>query len=407
METLPAEKPIVSDALRLKRLRTVITPTGRALLIVSVATGIAATFFPAARVPFAYLLAVWLVAMSGLLLRRPWIASVRLEGPWETQAGERLTFRCRVEGGDLPAEGLWLRLHSLPAGLRCPAAPVVAQGVAGEGIAELEVHCLRRGIYAFPSAEVFTEFPFGLLRRTAVRSTEHRLMVTPAFVPLTQMPIARRRRYQPGGLKPGFEQWDAYEYYANREYRVGDSPRNFDWRATARLAHPIVREYREEFALRALVVLDLQVGSSKRSAGSFERTVSHAAALCDYLLRERFSVDLLLAGSTLNLLTFGPDETARVRLSRALAAVRASGECALDAVERTIGEEAERFSVVSLLFQRWDERRVAVVERRVAAGDFLRAWAAENQWDRPIRDSAGLVEALPSTAPRGHREAQR
>ena len=79
------------------------------------------------------------------------------------------------------------------------------------------------------------------------------LWVTPRFTPLARFETPRGRRYQPGGTASAFQLGDSFEFIGNREYREGDPVRAIDWRATARLSRPVVREYREEFLQRVAV----------------------------------------------------------------------------------------------------------------------------------------------------------
>ncbi len=103
---------------------------------------------------------------------------------------------------------------------------------------------------------VETSFPFGLLNSGRVFAAPQRLIVFPAFTPLSALGIPTGRRHHPGGVALASHLGDSFEFLGNREYRDGDNPRDIDWRATARLQTPIVREYREEYFLRVAVVLD-------------------------------------------------------------------------------------------------------------------------------------------------------
>ena len=62
---------------------------------------------------------------------------------------------------------------------------------------------------------------------------------------------------------------ESFEFIGNREYRDGDSIRDIDWRATARLSRAIVREYREEYFMRVAVILDIKTPGS----GEVEKTL--------------------------------------------------------------------------------------------------------------------------------------
>jgi len=86
------------------------------------------------------------------------------------------------------------------------------------------------------------------------RITQYALLATDNR--LSQMGVLRRRRRGEGS---DFEQL--------REYRRDDSPRHIDWKATARLRKPIVREYQDERDQQIIFLLDCGQRMRSRDSG--------------------------------------------------------------------------------------------------------------------------------------------
>ena len=158
--------------------------------------------------------------------------------------------------------------------------------------------CKKRGVFRLRGFRVETAFPLGLMAAQEVFSEPRTLWVTPRFTPLARLETPRGRRYQPGGTASAFQLGDSYEFIGNREYREGDPVRAIDWRATARLSRPVVREYREEFLQRVTLILDTHAPAPPGlpAPPSFEGAVSLTAAICEYCARAEFALDVLAAG---------------------------------------------------------------------------------------------------------------
>src|SRR5262249_55852640 len=139
----------------------------------------------------------------------------------------------------------------------------------------LGLKCNRRGVYTLRGFRVETDFPFGLLRSRRTFEAPRSLLVYPKFTRLARLNLPTGRRYQPGGVALASNLGESFEFIGNREYREGDNVRDIDWRATARLTIPIVREYRDEYFMRVGVILDTHVprGAPKSASDAFERAV--------------------------------------------------------------------------------------------------------------------------------------
>jgi uncharacterized protein (DUF58 family) len=179
------------------------------------------------------------------------------------------------------------------------------------------------------------------------------------------------------------------EFMGNREYRHGDNIRDIDWRATARLNRPIVREYREEFFHRVAVILDTHIppgsrADRERSDADFERAVSMCAAIGDYMAKEEYLVDIFAAGSNLYHLTAGRSLAYLDQILDILAAVDASPGEPFEVLEPEVMENLAQITTVVCVFLDWTESRREFVHRLAAQGAAIKVII--------VRDSACTLD---------------
>jgi uncharacterized protein (DUF58 family) len=156
----------------------------------------------------------------------------------------------------------------------------------------------------------------------------------------------------------------------NRDYREGDDIRHIDWRATARLNAPVVREYREEYLLRVAVILDTWVSNDAKPERweGFERAISLCAAVTDYMARADYLVDLFAVGSTLYHLLAGRSLANLDQVLDILACVEASPDAPFAALEPELARHLARITTIICLFLDWDETRQAFISLLMREG---------------------------------------
>ncbi|MBV9851898.1 MAG: DUF58 domain-containing protein [Armatimonadetes bacterium] len=339
-------------------------------------------------VPFTYVAGIGAVVIVAVLLMRP-DAAVRADHAARVAAGETLSVAVRVTNRGRRRGIDWAVLpNRLPPTIDAAEEegvllPPLAPG--GTARATLHLHCQARGQYTLRGWRVQTEFPFGLLRAYAFAPEDSPLLVYPRFTPLDRLDIPTGRRYQPGGVALASSLGDSFEYQGNREYREGDSVRDIDWRATARLDRPIVREYREEYFHRVAVILDTQVTSPRkpltpgpspsqgRGEADFERAVSTCAAISDWLSRREYIVELLAAGPNLYHLTAGRSLAYLDQILDILACLETTPTEPFSTLEPEIQEHLAQITTTICIFLDWDETRRALSLRLQAEGAGVKA----------------------------------
>jgi uncharacterized protein (DUF58 family) len=317
-------------------------------------------------VPAGYTVIIWSVAAMGTLLYRPRV-KLTCRNPDRVCAGE--TVECDIEIEQLRGFGgadLVVLPHRLPISIDAvPDDGIVLPDMkmGDRTYTRVGLRCSARGEFTLKGWRVESGFPFGILRAWRTFLIQRKLIVYPKFFPLAALALPTGRRYQPGGVALVSHLGESFEYLGNREYREGDNVRDIDWRATARSDKPIVREWVEEYMLRAAVILDTHVPPKQkarvmqRRRDSFERAVSVTAAVSDFMARQDYLVDLFAAGPNLYHLTAGRSLAYLDQILDILACVGESPTEPMEVIEPQIAELLGRISTAICVFLDWTPTR--------------------------------------------------
>ena len=150
----------------------------------------------------------------------------------------------------------------------------------------------RRGRVLVTGFEISTKFPFGFFRlRRRLRARDVEIVVYPkperASDELHLLPVD-------AGQMEAQRRGAGHDLHSLREYQPRDDVRHIDWKATARAARLIVREFTAEDERRVHIALDTFVDAAEGEAAvaRFERAVTLAASLVTYFIEERAEVRL-------------------------------------------------------------------------------------------------------------------
>lgn len=354
-------------------LRT-LAPGGRAFFIASgifFAYGTASLEFQA-FVPLAYAFVIWILAYLTRFIVRPVVAITPHHAP-RIAAGETLQVAIEVSAPSRPVGfNTSIIPHRLPPEFAVEPAngtPVPALSRGESTVISVGLLPDKRGIYPLQGYRVETDYPFGLLSSSQLFPLKSKLVVYPKFEPLDLMDLPQSLKYQPGGVAFAATRGETVEYIGNREYREGDNVRDIDWRATARLNRPIVREYREEYFLRAAVILDTHLPrQTPEACADFERAVSLCAASADYMNRADYLIDILAAGPNLHHLLAGRGLASLDQILDILAGVESTNKSPWEILAPALEGNLERISSVLCLFLDWDEERSEFATNLRASG---------------------------------------
>lgn len=319
-------------------------------------------------VPAVYVSCIWGIAFLLVIFRPP---RVKLSANVGDRAGKGHEMHVDVQvqqlgrfsGGDLVVVP-----HDLPMAIDAvpeEGVPLPDMRRGESAKVRLGLRFNKRGKFIIKGFRVESGFPFGILRSRRTIREQHAVLVYPDFTPLVRLDLPSGRRYQPGGVAMASNLGESFEYLGNREYRQGDNVRDIDWKATARLQKPIVREWVEEYMLRVAVILDTHVPGSAdaKATDAFEHAVSLAAAVSDFMARQDYLVDLFAAGPNLYHLTAGRSLAYLDQILDILACVESNPNEPFDLIEPQIAELLSRISTVICVFLDWNDARHAFVER--------------------------------------------
>ena len=328
-----------------------------------------------------FVVAFWAIAFAAMFLFKPRF-TLELDHSDRVCAGEVAAVEALLTAQSSPLHRDFHVLpHRLPGAIDAtpeegqPIPPLVRGQRARVPVG---LKCHTRGIFTLPAFRVETDFPFGILRSYQLVAHGRRLQVYPKFSPLSRLDIPTGRRYQPGGVAMAAVMGDSVEFIGNREYRDGDNIRDIDWRATARLSKPVVREYREEYFLRVALVLDTHVPisrlqSSDARRAAFERAVSLSASIGDYLARQEYVVDLFAAGPHLYHLMAGRGLAYLEQILDILCCVDENPDEPFAVIAPELMNNLSRLSTVICVFLDWNETRRQFVRALTEQGVGVKA----------------------------------
>ena len=280
------------------------------------------------------LLGAWLaLALPACLWPRLWLPGFRAAG-WSLAAlaladallGWRQPTPAveRILPGMLPI-GAWTQVKLRIGGQRRPRLRVF-DGVPADmdlrhlprelpagGPVELQyaVSPRRRGPSRFGPASLLLSSPLGLWWFGREAGPAREVRVYPNFAPVKKYAVlATGHRLQQLGIHHWRRRGEGSEFHQLRDYRTGDSLRQLDWKATARMRRLISRDYQDEQDQQVVCLLDCgrRMRAMDGRLSQFDHTLSALLLLAFVALRE---------GDAVGLLTFsGPERWVPPRRTR-------------------------------------------------------------------------------------------
>ena len=187
-----------------------------------------------------------------------------------------------------------------------PITLTLAGGRAHE--ATYTVTPTRRGEVGLAPAAVRVRSRWGLCELLERLGSHETRRVYPDFAQVARYAwLAGDRRLQEIGIKTYQQRGEGTDFKELSEYRIGDSVRHIDWKATLRLDRPIVRQFQDE--RDQAVVLLIDCGRRMRAD---ERQGSIGTAHFDQVLNAvmLLSYVALKQGDAVGAMTFGTPEGA-------------------------------------------------------------------------------------------------
>lgn len=186
---------------------------------------------------------------------------------------------------DWPAIGL-------PQRLQLPAGRVLE--------ARYRVRPAARGGAQFAAAALRLISPWTLWRQRRSGGEPQAVRVYPNFAPLAALTlVGAEQASRVVGAHLRRRRGEGTEFQQLREYRVGDSLRQIDWKATQRARRLISREYQDERNQQVLLVLDCgrRMRAKDGELSHFDHALNAALVLSYIALRQGDAVGLMAIGA--------------------------------------------------------------------------------------------------------------
>jgi len=157
-----------------------------------------------------------------------------------------------------------------------------------------------RGEHSFAGIEALIDSPFGLLRRRIFIDTPQHVRVYPNFAAVAKYALlATDNQLSQIGVRQRRRRGEGLSFHQLREYREGDTPRQIDWKATARVNKLISREYQDERDQQIMFLLDCGNRMRAKEDGSlshFDEALNALLLLAHVALRQGDAVGCMSFG---------------------------------------------------------------------------------------------------------------
>jgi uncharacterized protein (DUF58 family) len=159
-----------------------------------------------------------------------------------------------------------------------------------------------RGDHHFHGMDLLIRSPFGLWDRKLFLPVSHHVRVFPNFREVSRYTLlATDNRVSRMGVYRRRHRGEGSDFLQLREYRLGDSLRQIDWKATSRYRRLISKEYRDERDQQVIFMLDCGHRMRHRDDGRehLDQALNALLLLAHVVIEQ---------GDSVGLLTFGGDQ---------------------------------------------------------------------------------------------------
>ncbi|MCP4236223.1 MAG: DUF58 domain-containing protein [Aestuariibacter sp.] len=186
---------------------------------------------------------------------------------------------------------------SAPAQIKLQGLPMEISVAAGEvATLDYQITPLHRGLAAFGQVCCRILSPWTLWENKYYYCAAEQTKIYPNYKPLFQSPFVNSEQlYSDWGIHLRQRRGDGTDFHQLRDFRVGDSLHQVDWRATARFSRPISREYQEERDQQVVFLLDCgrRMRSKDGDISHFDHALNALLLASFIALRQGDSVGLL------------------------------------------------------------------------------------------------------------------
>jgi uncharacterized protein (DUF58 family) len=255
-----------------------------------------------------------------------------------------------------------------------------------------------RGDFPIAGCALAIRSPLGLWRRSRTLPPSETLRVFPNFAEISRYTLlAANDQLAQMGVRRHQRRGIGAEFHQLREYRTGDSLRQIDWKATARIRRLISREYQDERDQRLVFLLDCgrRMRHRDQGRGHLDEALNAVLLLAYVAVRQGDAVGLMTYGGPRRWLAPRKEPATVNRLLESIYDLQPSMEAAdpLGAASTLLAAMPRRALVVIVTNSRDEdqdglERAAQLLRRRhlVVVAD-LRESTLDRALDTPIEDT--------------------
>lgn len=266
---------------------------------------LAFTLLPALLVSvFPQLLSIWTIYMAAaallllldaLLCFRKQAIRVERKIPESLSLGVKSTIRLVTHNEGRRALNIRLHDHT-PASFDVQGMPVEYHLRAGEYVESVyTAKPLSRGLMQFDTVQARVLSPLALWWRDTKLHVTSEVRVYPNFAAIAQYALlATDNHLSHLGIMKRRRRGEGQDFHQLREYRAGDSLRQIDWKATARMQKPVAKEYQDERDQEIIFLLDCshRMQAKDGELSHFDHTLNAILLLSHVALKQGDAVGL-------------------------------------------------------------------------------------------------------------------
>lgn len=246
---------------------------------------------------FGCLLVVLLSVDAFRLWRQPF-PDVARRVPEALPVGVERSVELLLDNGGAP---LQIDVHDLhPEGWQSVGLPLRLQLMPNsETRMEYALRPVERGDAVFAGIHLRIHSPWRFWQRSRVLGKPQLVRVFPNFAPLAKFALLGIEQASRAlGAHVRRRRGEGTDFHQMRDYRIGDSLRQVDWKATARMRRLISREYQDERNQHVLLVLDTGQRMFTRDGvlSHFDQALDAALVVAWLALRQGDAVGFLASG---------------------------------------------------------------------------------------------------------------
>ncbi|TQV72387.1 DUF58 domain-containing protein [Aliikangiella marina] len=164
---------------------------------------------------------------------------------------------------------------------------------------DYKIKAVERGDLKLQQCEFWVNSELGFLKRRVILPCESFSKVYPNYRSIMNYTLlATEQKTRQLGIRQRQQRGDGLEFHQLREYRMGDSLRQIDWRATSRLQKIISKDYQQERDQNIIFLLDSgrRMRTKDGDLSHFDQALNATLLVASIALRQGDAVGLKVFG---------------------------------------------------------------------------------------------------------------